>query len=246
MSVRFLRSCLSGIFFFLYGSVSLLFAGIIPVLALVPGSLNRLIILCYKMFVGLAHITGLFRVTVHGDLSKVRGKIVVMNHLSLIDVVILMSKLPDSTCIVKEAASKNFFYSKIVNSMFLLATEDPVKTLKRVKGLIEKGTNLIIFPEGTRIPASAKEHKLQRGAARLALESGADILPIHQRLVPAILAKGQPWWDVGDKIIRYDLYVKDVIEVKGEANHKNAARLTAEIAERILHRDVAFPKVNVI
>lgn len=234
MIVRFLRSCLAADFFFLYGAFSLLFAGLIPILALVPGSLNKLIILSYKFFVGFADITGLFRIKVHGDLSNVRGKIVVMNHLSLIDVVILMSKLPDSTCIVKEAASKNFFYSRIVNSMFLVATEEPGETIRKVKELLEKGTNLIIFPEGTRIPATEKNHPLRRGAARLALEAGADILPIHQELDPPILAKGQSWWDVGGKIIQYDLYLKPIIKVEGEPNHKNSVRLTEKIKEAIL------------
>lgn len=235
MIIRFLRSCLAADFFFLYGAFSLLFAGLIPILALVPGSLSKLVILAYRFFVGFADITGLFRVTVHGDISQVRGKIVVMNHLSLIDVVILMAKLPDSTCIAKEAASKNFFYSKIVNSMFLVATEDPEDTIRKVKELLKKGTNLIIFPEGTRIPAAAKDHPLRRGAARLALEAGADILPIHQELDPPILAKGQPWWDVGGKIIQYDLYVKPLIKVEGEPNHKNSVRLTEEIKSAILN-----------
>lgn len=234
MIVRFSRSCLAAVFFFFYGSVSLLFAGLIPLLAFIPRSLNNLIIFCYRLFVRLAHITGLFRVSVHGDLSKVKGKIVVMNHLSLIDVVILMAKLPDSTCIVKEAASKNFFYSKIVNAMFLVATEEPNETIQKVRELLKAGTNLVIFPEGTRIPAAAKEHKLRRGAARLALETGADILPIHQELDPPILAKGQPWHEVGDKIIRYDLYVRPTIKVEGEPNHKNSVRLTEAIKQAIL------------
>lgn len=234
MIVRFSRSCLAAVFFFLYGSFSLLFAGLIPILALIPGSLNKLIILSYKLFVWLAHVTGLFRVRVHGEMNSIRGKIVVMNHLSLIDVVILMALLPDSTCIAKEAASKNFFYSKIVNSMFLVATEDTEETIRKVKELLKKGTNLIIFPEGTRIPAKAKDHPLRRGAARLALEASADILPIHQELDPPILAKGQPWWDVGAKIIRYDFFVRPLIKVEGEPNHKNSVRLTEAVKAAIL------------
>lgn len=234
MIVRFLRSCLAAVFFFLYGAFSLLFAGLIPILAFIPGSFNKLIIFSYKLFVAFADVTGLFIVKVHGDLSSVRGKIVVMNHLSLIDVVILMAKIPDSTCIVKEAASKNFFYSRIVNQMFLVATEEPGETINKVKKLLAKGTNLIIFPEGTRIPAAEKDHPLRRGAARIALEAHADILPIHQELDPPILGKGQPWYEVGGKIIRYDLFVRELIKVKGEPNHKNSVRLTEEIKASIL------------
>jgi hypothetical protein len=52
-------------------------------------------------------------------------------------------------------------------------------------------------------------------------------------LDPLILAKNQPWWDVGDKIIRFDIFVKSAIRPNGENTRENAIKWTELIDREI-------------
>jgi 1-acyl-sn-glycerol-3-phosphate acyltransferase len=61
------------------------------------------------------------------------------------------------------------------------------------RGSLDSGSNLVIFPEGTRSQPGRALH-LQRGAAQLALRTGVAITPVRIRCEPLGLSKGWPWW----------------------------------------------------
>jgi 1-acyl-sn-glycerol-3-phosphate acyltransferase len=97
---------------------------VFPLLAMLGGRpMRALLRASYRFFVWAARLTGLFRVEItNADralLDGMRGRVVVANHLTLIDIVILIAALPDSTSIAKAAAKRNFFYSQIVRRIFL-------------------------------------------------------------------------------------------------------------------------------
>lgn len=244
--VRVARSALAAVFFtgFAAGSVALGFL-LFPVLLVAGRGENgrRRMRACvrwgYRFFVWSARVTGLFRVDAQEDdlgvLSSARGKVVVANHISLIDVIILMALLPDSTAVAKSAAGRNPFYSRIVSSAFIV-NDDPERVLASASGLLSSGVNVVIFPEGTRTRPGA-ERRLHRGAAQVALHSGAGILCVSISSDPPVLGKGQPWWDVGGRIIRYRLEVRGEIApppIKADGpSHAAAVALTRELEGRL-------------
>ncbi|MCB5532142.1 1-acyl-sn-glycerol-3-phosphate acyltransferase, partial [Erysipelatoclostridium ramosum] len=64
------------------------------------------------------------------------------------------------------------------------------------------------FPEGTRSrPGQAL--KMQRGAAQIALRGGLDITPVRIQCEPLGLYKGQPWWTVAKRPLRFNIEVGD-------------------------------------
>ena len=236
--VRKARGCLAGAFFLAFGLGGLVIGCVcFPLLAFFPQRWMRALVRAsYRLFVWVARVTGLFRVALsQADrvrLAQTRGRVVVANHLTLIDIVILIAFLPDSTSIAKAAAKRNFFYSQIVRRVFLV-NDDPARALDEAQRLLVQGVNIIVFPEGTRTPANAPSRKLRRGAAQIALHAGAPILPIRIDCDPPVLAKGQPWHDVADRTIVWTLRALDEIPVDrpidGHGTHAAAVALTERI-----------------
>lgn len=234
---RFLRGALSGIFFVSYG-VAALPAAVLLLPPVWPRFAVRFAIRWfYRVFVFFAAATGLFRVCMDAEtrraLAGCRGRIVAMNHLSLLDVVVLMAFLGDSTAIAKAGAAKNPFLGMVVRRMFITNGQDAAKTLADAKRCLDAGVNVIVFPEGTRRRPTDAPAPIHRGVARLALSCGAPVQAFHAEYRPLVLAKGQPWWDVGARTIRIVLSQRGVAAPQGESNHRNAVALTRRIGEMI-------------
>ncbi|MGN0846919.1 MAG: lysophospholipid acyltransferase family protein [Kiritimatiellia bacterium] len=240
--IRAPRSVLGGCFFVLYGLGSLLIGGLLfPPLVLFGArrAMRALVRFSWRLFVWGGRWTGLFRVEVSPEdrrrLAATRGHVIVANHLTLIDVVVLTVFLPDATAIAKAAARGNFFYSLIVRGVFLL-NDDPQRVLEAADGILAEGVNLIVFPQGTRVPAGAAARPLRRGAAQIALHAGAPILPVTIACDPPVLARGQPWYDLADRTIVWRLRVHAAIPappVQRQGTHAAAVALTETIRSRL-------------
>lgn len=244
--IRLPRSALAAVFFAGFGIGGLLLGLVFFPLLLLLGTGRRsgrvrrtLVRFCYKLFVGAARVTGLFRVVMTPEdrkrLASLRGCVVAANHTTLIDVVILLACLPDSTAVAKFSAGRNFFYSHVVNGAFIV-NNDPVGVLDAANKLLNYGTNIVIFPEGTRTPSDAPHRKLHRGAAQMALHAGAPVHCVRITSDPQVLAKGQPWWDVADRVITFSL--SDVGELPTERTagtilHAAAVTLTDRIRSKL-------------
>ena len=231
--IRLPRAALSGAFFVLYGLLALPFAILLP-LPFVPRSWGRRgVRFFYLLFVLLARWTGLYTVR-HTSCARRpaekggQGRIVVMNHVSLIDICVLLSHLPDAVCIAKAAAKRNPFLSAVVRKVFISNDKGGEATLAEAKAYLERGIHVVVFPQGTR-----GGERLQRGAARLALATGATLQAFRISYDPVVLAKGQPWWDVGDRIIRITLEDRGEIAAEGPNDHRHAVALTKRIGEAI-------------
>lgn len=254
---RLARGFLSGGFFVVYGLLSILFGSLLFPILLCVGSgaharraMRGLIRAGYRVFVAAAEGLRLIRVEISpadcATLLATRGSIVIANHLTLIDIVILLSIIPDATCVAKGAAARNFFMGRIIRSAFLVNDDDPVKLLGEATALLHRGASIVVFPEGTRMPPDGRPHKLRRGAAHLALASGAPIRPVTIACDPLVLAKHQPWYDIADRVIVYHFRVQDAILPaarpsqdaasgipNGACSHHAAVALTAEISHRL-------------
>ncbi len=222
--IRLPRALLSGAFFLAYGLCALPFALLLP-LPCVPRAWGRVgVRFGYRLFVALARVTGLYTVEAVG-VRRATGRLVVMNHVSLIDICVLLAQLPDAVCIVKAAAKRNPFLSAVVRKVFIANDTGATRTVEEVRGCLARGVNVVIFPQGTRGGA-----KLHRGAARFALATRAPIDVYRIDYDPVVLAKGQPWWDVGDRIIRIRLAYRETIVPEGANDHRHAVALTARLA----------------
>ncbi len=119
-----------------------------------------------------------FKVEHRERLKNLHSKIIIANHPSLLDVVLLFSIIPNADCIVKGALGKNRFVSGIVNNIYILNSESFDQQMAEVKRTTDQGNNLIIFPEGTR-SEPGKPWFFKKGAARFAIGCNRDIVPIY-------------------------------------------------------------------
>jgi 1-acyl-sn-glycerol-3-phosphate acyltransferase len=130
--------------------------------------------------------------------------------------VILISLLGDSVCVTKEAVSRNPFM-RVVARKILVVNDGPVAVVRSAARYLDEGINVVVFPEGTRTPADAPEHVFHRGSAHIAIRSASPVELVSMDCNLNILAKGQPWWDVGDRTATY------TVRCKGRINAANFA-----------------------
>jgi 1-acyl-sn-glycerol-3-phosphate acyltransferase len=126
-----------------------------------------------------------------------------------------------------------------------LRNDDHKTIIENSAGRLRKGRRLLIFPEGSRSPAGSL-HPFQRGAARIALASGSDILPVIIQCDPPVGTKGTKWYDVPDRRPRMAVRVVpplspqqhlDGTESPGVAARKVTAALQELYARELGHED---------
>jgi 1-acyl-sn-glycerol-3-phosphate acyltransferase len=76
--------------------------------------------------------------------------IVIANHPSLLDAVILLSKLPRAACVMKAVLRSNPLFASMARLSGYISNEDPMKLIKQSCDELASGRQLLIFPEGTR------------------------------------------------------------------------------------------------
>ena len=238
--MRLARSILCAAFFLLFGAGGLVFS--LVLLFPLPKSVARRILKAsFRFFVWLGRVTCLFRVKIsptdRRTLASLRGSVVVSNHLTLIDVIILLSIIGDAVCVTKKSVSRNPFMRAVARNI-LIVNDGPLAVLRRARRHLAHNVNVIVFPEGTRTPAAAPVHVFRRGAAHIALRSGAPVETVSISCHPPVLAKRQPWWDVGGRTITYVVRCRGRIKGlpvggKGGGARARAAALTAQMHERI-------------
>ncbi|OEF25497.1 lysophospholipid acyltransferase family protein [Vibrio rumoiensis] len=141
-----------------------------------------------------------------------RNCLILANHPSLIDYVLIASKLKQCDCLVKAAIWHNPFMKGIVKSAGYIPNRDPESLLEDCSQRLKQGNVLLIFPEGTRT-TPGKTSKLQRGAAQIAVRTQTDIRLIHIRVTPNFLTKQMKWYQVPDVKPFFHIEVKGKIAV---------------------------------
>ncbi|MDN4502126.1 lysophospholipid acyltransferase family protein [Alteromonadaceae bacterium BrNp21-10] len=168
----------------------------------------------FKGFIWLMCKLGVMQIKCVG-LSKLRqlhGKIIIANHPSLIDVVVLISLIKNADCVVKQDLWQNVFIRGIIKATGYLSNADPEALISQCNESLEQGNNLIIFPEGTRTKPNGKLN-FRRGAANLALRCNVNVQVILIQVTPSTLTKGQPWYQIPSKKFTFYLEVKDEFDV---------------------------------
>ncbi|QLG89948.1 bifunctional acyl-ACP--phospholipid O-acyltransferase/long-chain-fatty-acid--ACP ligase [Chitinibacter bivalviorum] len=123
-----------------------------------------------------------FRLRIKGDFSVFHNPrtLIVANHESFIDGILLAAHLPiDATFVVHTTVANNWFFRLFLSLTDYLAV-DPTNPLaiKAVVRLLEAGKPVVIFPEG-RITTTGSLMKVYDGAAFAAARTGATIVPVR-------------------------------------------------------------------
>jgi 1-acyl-sn-glycerol-3-phosphate acyltransferase len=129
------------------------------------------------------------------ELLQGGGKLVLANHPTLIDIVFLISMIPNACCIVKSALYRNPFTRGPVSRAGYVPNNAPEQLLADCVDELEKGATLVVFPEGTR----SVGHRLlsfKRGAAYVWLEARCTVSLVSISCKPPTLAKHEKWHQI--------------------------------------------------
>lgn len=175
---------------------------------------QALIHLVMRMFVALMCRVGVISLELHGAQRLARsGQLVLANHPSLIDVVILMSLLKQTNCIVKSALWRNPFTRGPVMAAGYISNKGGSALIHDCIAALQQGDNLIVFPEGTRTPVLGPM-LLQRGAANIAVRAHCVVTPVVIRVSTPMLPKGRPWYRVPPTRPHFDVRVEADLDMQ--------------------------------
>ncbi|WP_244816399.1 1-acyl-sn-glycerol-3-phosphate acyltransferase [Caballeronia sp. Lep1P3] len=145
------------------------------------------------------------------DRKSKRAAIVVANHPTWLDVMVLLSLTPRACCVVKSAHWGNPFFWGVMRAAEYVSNADPVELVDAGARQLARGYTMIIFPEGTRSPARDRLHAFSRGFAHMALQSGAPILPVLMNCDPPVFTKGMRWHDIPERAFHMRVNVLDAV-----------------------------------
>lgn len=159
---------------------------------------------------GVIHVD----VTGAASLAKCRGVLVVANHPTLLDVVLIMALVPRACCVVKHQLWENPFLRPVVSATGYIRNDlAPEDFLEKCRQALAARQNLIIFPEGTRSVPGRALH-FQRGFAHIATLLSADLQPITITCEPITLMKGAPWYRIPPRAGHFRVEAANRIEIQ--------------------------------
>ena len=123
------------------------------------------------------------------------GQLIIANHPTLIDVVLIVAFTPAPACVVKAALFANPFTRRVVSAAGYISNLPTDAMINGAVGALRSGDSLVMFPEGTRTRPGQPMH-FHRGAARVAVEGAAVLTPIYITVDQPLLHKSQPWYRV--------------------------------------------------
>lgn len=219
---RFWRLLMTGLCFTLFGLGGLLLSLIwFNLLLLIVHDkkrrrriARRTISVSFRFFLAVAKSLGALDYHFHGAeiLRNERGCLVVANHPTLIDYVLIASVMPETDCLVKSALLKNPFVSGVIRAADYLVNSQADVLLAQSQARLAQGDTLLIFPEGTRT-RPGKEMALQRGAANIAVRCRSDLRVVTIRCSERLLDKQSKWYNVPSAKPQFDVTAGERVQI---------------------------------
>lgn len=171
------------------------------------------------------------------DRLNQQGLLVVANHPTLLDAILLMSVMPDATFIMKAAVARNPFILGLAwLAGYLPNSIHGQHFIDRTAEILRHGQTLVIFPEGTRTVGNAPG-VFQRGAAHIALGVGCRILPVVIECQPVFMRKHESWFRALDRTPHYRIVVLDAVDIDAIAADEPDS-LRARKITRLLYNSI--------
>ena len=250
---RAYRVAATGLSFSMFGVGALLLALVVfPVVRMMQVvkidtavMLRGTVSMAFRCFLRLMWVLGImnYRVSDRQALKNCKGRLIIANHPTLIDVVFLIAYLPNANCVVKSQLLKNPFTRGVVSGVGYIANGNANDVVDMAVSSLQDGANIVVFPEGTRTVPGKQVNEMKRGVANIALSAGIDrILPMLIKCTPATLFKGQPWYRVPKKPFQLRLQVLDskclIKEISLDDRPSKAARQLTRHFERFYQEQI--------
>ena len=207
--------------------------------------IRRLISASFRLFWFVAAKLRFLEKEIQGksDLQKDHGMIIVANHPTYIDYVLLASFLPEVNCLVKEKILHKPTLSGIVKNARYLVNTDGSSLLEECAEILKRGENILIFPEGTRTPHDGTI-KLKKGFASL---SAHLLCPLHVVTITCsehFLDKSMKWYEVPPRIPKFKVTVDKILDPSDYGARENPQKAALEMRQEVsaIFKKALIPK----
>ena len=147
-----------------------------------------------RTYVGSMQILRLVDLEIIGlDRVPAPGSLIVANHPSLIDALVLLGQIKGAVVVAKRSLQVNPFTSGAIRGADYVVNADALSLIDECRARIAAGESLVLFPECTRT-ADDGVIRLRRGAAHIAVRAGCPVIPVTIELSEPLLNKGSRWW----------------------------------------------------
>jgi 1-acyl-sn-glycerol-3-phosphate acyltransferase len=172
-----------------------LFTGWLPATERTERFFQRQIHRNFAFFIGWCAFARLVHVRYHGfDRLPRGGCVLVANHPSLIDITILLARMPEALCIFKPAIRRNPVLGAAARRAGYVANDGGHEVVRQAAEKVAAGHKLIVFPEGTRTPLAEALLPLKPGFVIIAKRAGMPIQLVRIVTDATVLRKGRAWW----------------------------------------------------
>ncbi|HWO99989.1 MAG TPA: lysophospholipid acyltransferase family protein [Methylococcus sp.] len=181
----------------LYAGMSLLWIAIAVLLyPILPENLGRTvgrfgIRWGWRIYFGIMTWCGAFRFDTR-ELETLRNEaplLLVANHPSLLDAVIIASRLPNLVCIMRAGVSRNLLLGPGAHLARYIRNDSGHGMVKQAVAELRRGAQLLVFPEGTRTVGTTV-NRFKGGAALIARQAGVPIQTLVIETDSPFLGKG--------------------------------------------------------
>ncbi|WP_127960184.1 lysophospholipid acyltransferase family protein [Serratia microhaemolytica] len=195
---------------------------------------RRMISLSFRLFLAITKFLRLLDYRIEGKqlLRSERGCVVVANHPTLLDYVLLASVMAETDCLVKSTLLKNPFVSGVIRAADYLVNSQGETLLAESEARLARGDTLLIFPEGTRT-RQGETITLQRGAANIAVRCRSDLRIVVIRCSEQLLTKQSKWYSVPPSKPLFTITVQSRVSID-DFHHSETQPAT--VAARELNR----------
>lgn len=166
--------------------------------------------------------------------------VLVANHPTLIDVVLLLASYPSICCVAKGP----LFRSPLVGRLLRLCNHIDAGDGSVLAGAgvvlaamnrLQMGDPILIFPEGTRSP-STRLGRFKSGAFSIACRAGVPLVPILIEVWPPGLMKGMPWYKVPESTMWFEMAVLPAVDCQGGRDPRELAASVQALLQRLIDR----------
>ncbi len=189
----------------------------------------------FRFYVAMLETLGIIKLLVSGGeaLLDGKGRLIIANHPTLLDVVLLMSLIPRAQCIVKAELWESRYLGGVMRWAGYIRNDlEPEALLEACKKAMTEGKGLIIFPEGTRSrPGEALQFR--RGFANIALLAEAEIQLVTIDCRPIMLSKGDPWWKIPPKRSLFRVTVGERLDAAATLGYQYRSLAARQLVRRL-------------
>lgn len=154
---------------------------------------QRAIMAGFRWSLGVMRLTGVLRADLSA-LDRLRqedGLVIAPNHPTMLDAVLLISRLPRVVCITKASLWDNPFLGGGIRLAAYIRNDAPLPMIRRAAAAVQGGRQLMIFPEGSRTEQAVVDD-FHRSFAVIARATRAPVQTVLIEADSLYLRKGWP------------------------------------------------------